>query len=312
MSCQRCGTPLEDGDIRCPVCAFPSPARAQGQAAVMRVLRCPDCNAALAYSAERQNPVCAFCGAVMKVEEPVDPVEKPEARVRLAVGPEAAKAALKRWLSTRGFFRPGNLAADSTVDALHPLWWAGWACDAQATVSWTADSDAGARRSKWAPHSGKESLEWKNLLVSASRGLSLDETWALSGHYDLGPQEPIPADGAGVEQFDLQRSAARRTVVEAIERDAAARLQQRSIPGSTFRNVHVNALLVGLTTRRLALPAWVMAYRFKNKLYRAVVHGQNEQVVIGTSPISWARVLLVVLGGAALIALIVFVILQLK
>lgn len=278
----------------------------------MRVLRCRECNAAMAFSAERQNPACDFCGAVMQVEVPIDPVEQPEARVRLGVSHEAAKAALKRWLSTRGFFRPGTLASHASVDSIHPLWWAAWVCAAEATVSWTADSDANSQRSTWAPHGGKAQLQWQNLIVSASRGLAFEETSVLTPHYDLTQLEPIPADEHGVEQFDLQRSAARRTVVEAIECDAAARLQKGTIPGSRFRNVRVNALLVGLSTRRLALPAWVVVYRFRNRPYRAVVHGQNPQLVIGDSPLSLAKVLLVALGTAGLVALIVLLVLALR
>lgn len=304
MRCSRCQAPLEQGDIRCPVCAFPAPVDSAGQAAAMKVLRCPECNAALAYSAEKQNAVCAFCGSVMKVEEPVDPIETPQARLPMVVPAESAKTALRAWLSTRGFFTPGDLATAATVDTIHPLWWAAWVCDAKATVSWTADSNAGSRRSDWAPHAGKHALEWSNLLVSASRGLSAKETIFLAPHYDVSRLEPVPDGAAQVEQFDVQRSAARKTVVDAIERDAADRLKAGAIPGSTFRNVHVSALLEGLTTRRLALPAWVMAYRFKGKVYRAVVHGQDAEVVTGTSPISWAKVFLVAVAALAAIALI--------
>lgn len=310
MRCARCQAPLEHGDIRCPVCAFPSDVAVAGEAAAMKVLRCPECNAALAYSAEKQNAACGFCGCVMKVEEPVDPIETPSARLPLLVQAEQAKASLRRWLSTRGFFTPGDLATAATVDTIHPLWWAAWVCDAKATVSWTADSNAGSGRSDWAPHSGKHTLEWSNLVVPATRGLSAHETSTLTSSYDVSRLEPVPEGAAQVEQFDVQRSAARKTVIEGIERDAAERLKGGSIPGNRFRNVHVSALLEGLTTRRLAFPAWVLAYRFNGKLYRAVVHGQKADVVIGTSPLSWAKVALVGLGVLAAIALIALAVRQ--
>ena len=74
---QRCASPLERGDLRCAVCALPAPAAGQvAQPERARVLRCRECNAAIAFSPEAQAPRCAFCGAVMAVEQPIDPVVK--------------------------------------------------------------------------------------------------------------------------------------------------------------------------------------------------------------------------------------------
>lgn len=299
VTCGRCAARLEDGDLRCPVCALPVPAAGRPQAAAAKVLRCPDCHAVMAYSAERRNPACGFCDGVLRVEEPVDPVEEPQGRLPLRVSAEAARQALVGWLGTRGFFRPGDLAKASTVDSLHLLYWAAWVCDAEATVSWSADSDAGSNRSDWAPHAGKTGLRWQRLLVSASRGLTAAETDALTPAYDVSAVEPVPDGDGATEQFDVPRSAARRRIMDAIDADAVQRLQQGTIPGRRFRNVHASALLTGLTTQRLALPAWVLTYRYGGRPYRAVVHGQKAGAIIGATPLSWARVLAV---GAAVVA----------
>lgn len=304
MRCARCQAQLEAGDIRCPVCGLATPESDDSAPASRQIHRCSECNAAVAYSAQHQNPVCGFCGAVMRVEEPVDPVERPEARVAMSVSRDAAKESLRGWLSKRGFFAPGDLASASTIDAVHPLWWAAWVCDVDATVSWAADSNAGSKRSDWAPHSGTERRSWKNLLVSASRGLSFEETFKLSDHYRLEPLEAVPEGDPEVEQFDVQRSAARKTVASAIEHQAVAEVQQGSIPGNRFRKVRAHPMMVGLTTRRLGLPAWVVTYRFDGRPYRAVVHGQNAGVVIGTSPISYLKVAAVVAGAIAALGLI--------
>lgn len=305
MKCTRCEGGLEAGDIRCPVCGLKVPETDAARVAHRQVLRCNECNAAVAYSAQHQNPVCGFCGAVMRVEEPVDPIEQPEARVALSVPRDTAKEALKGWLSQRGFFAPGNLASDSTVDTVHALWWAAWVCDVGARVSWTADSNVGSGRSDWAPHSGQAAMQRKNLLVSASRGLTDAETRALTPHYDLSALEAVPADAAEVEQFDAQRSAARKVVADAITAEAVAEAQRQHVPGDRKRNVRAHPMMVGLSTRRLAMPAWVVVYRFEGKPFRAVVHGQNASVVFGSSPKSIWKILGVVFGGVLVLAAIV-------
>ena len=50
---------------------------------------------------------------------------------------------------------------------------------------------------------------------------------------------------------------------------------------------------VSLKKRRVALPSYVLAYRYNNKSYRAVIHGQDASCVTGKSPIAWAKVALV-------------------
>ena len=310
-TCTRCSSPLEHGDLRCAVCGLTTPVRAPAGALVERakVMRCSDCGAAIAYDAAKAAPSCAFCGAVMRLEEPVDPVEQAEWIVPFAVEPARAQEALRGWMRSLGFFRPSDLAQASRVQSLVPLWWAGWIFDARANVAWAADSNAGARSSAWAPHAGETPMELERIVVSASRGLDSDECHRLTPGYDLasasrdksGPPDAI------LETFDVQRSAARRIIVAAIERVAAHRLTQGQIPGSSFRNVHVSIVLRGLSTFRFGLPAYVMAYRYRNKVYRAIVHGQDARLVLGTAPYSVAKILLViaaVLGACGLVALL--------
>jgi hypothetical protein len=88
----------------------------------------------------------------------------------------------------------------------------------------------------------------------------------------------------------VQRSAARRRVVEACEAEAAARAQSGHVPGSRFRNVRAAVVLHGLRTHRMALPAWILAYRYKDRLYRAIVHGQDPRCVFGDAPISYWKI----------------------
>lgn len=323
MTCRRCQTAIEAGDLRCSVCALTVPAqpRTAAEKPAAKVLRCRECSAAISYTVERQAPSCAFCGSVMEVEQPIDPVEQAEWILPFTVDYDAARQSLRTWLGQLGWFRPGDLASAATVDSLHALHWAAWIFDAEALVSWAADSDAGSGRARWAPHAGSTRFTWDNIAVSASRGLTLKETSKLAPGFRLegarpaaaaqagqgaqaGQPQPAAEGGPTIEGFDLQRSAARKKILEAIEAIAAAQLQRGHIPGSRFRNIHTSVLLERLVTRRMALPTWVLSYRYKGSLYRALVHGQDPKLAFGQAPLSWAKILLVALGGFALVALI--------
>jgi predicted nicotinamide N-methyase len=96
-------------------------------------------------------------------------------------------------------------------------------------------------------------------------------------------------------------------VQDRIEATAKVRVGPQ-IPGRRHRNVRVACLLERQTTDRIALPAWVLAYRYRGAPYRAIVHGQRPEVVFGRSPIDWAKVgaiAAIVAVAAAIVALIV-------
>lgn len=310
--CSRCESPLEIEDLRCAVCALPTPVLAQSERpdeAVAQILRCHGCGAGVRYSAEAQAPRCDFCGSVMQVEVPEDPVEQAEAYVDFTVSDADARAALKRWLGSLGFFRPSDLQAQAAVDGLKPLWWVGWMFDAEADVCWAADSNAGARRSAWAPHSGRFAMEVDNVVVPASVGLTAKECRALVKHYDLGhvSEEPRGHPKATVEQFTVQRSAARKIISDSLEGVARSRAKPH-IPGTSVRKLQVSVLPSRLSTRHMAFPAFVLAYRYKDTLYRAVVHGQNANCVLAEAPLSWAKIAAVVGAVLAVTAIVVAIV----
>lgn len=314
MTCERCHTVIEAGDLRCAICALPvaaGPRLVRSQYA--QVLRCTSCAAAVAFSPSVRAPHCAFCGAVMEIEQPADPIETAHARVPFRVSRVRAEASLRGWLAARGYFAPAALHDEAVLESLTPLCWAAWVVTAHAQVAWTADSNQGARRAAWAPHAGGVSLRFDRIVVPASRGLEADECELLAPFYDVSRAVSVDAvipddeDDVVIETFDAQRSAARAIVHEAIEREARTRVEPY-IPGTRHRKIHVACMLEHQTTDRVVLPAWVLAYRYRGRVYRAIVHGQRPEIVFGRAPIDGrkvARLAATVLAGSVAIAMLV-------
>lgn len=310
--CSRCQSPLEAGDLRCAICGQPAPPQSKRRVTEteVQILRCAGCGAALAYDPRHQAPSCSFCGDVVRVESVADPMEQTEFYLPFTVSEDQARAALRTWLGNRGWFCPSDLASSARLTELKPLWWVAWTFDAEALVSWTVDSNAGAGRSTWAPHSGQNELHLDDILVSASRGLTEHEAGAISPGMNLATKAEHPAgavDNATLEQFDVQRSQAREYLVGAIERIAMQEVQQRFAPGTKFRNVNVSLVLRRLITHRLSLPAYVLAYRYKQELYRVVICGQDASLVVGKAPKSLLKMIAVGLVVAVLAMLMLAV-----
>jgi hypothetical protein len=129
---------------------------------------------------------------------------------------------------------------------------------------------------------------------------------ALTPGFDRSTARDAPdgAPDAVVERFDVQRSSARATIAGAVTETARARAQTL-LPGSRVRNCHVAVVPHRLVSRRLGMPAYVLAYRYENKSYRAVVHGQDVRLVLGHAPLSIGKIVAVVLAVVlVLVALI--------
>ncbi|HEY6226279.1 MAG TPA: zinc ribbon domain-containing protein [Verrucomicrobiae bacterium] len=248
------------------------------------------------YRASLQTAQCGFCGGMVKLEEFVDPQEQIETRLAFAVSRAQALEIYRQWISRQGFFRPFNLAAASTLESLQALWWAAWVVNAGVRATWTADSDAGAQKAKWAPHAGELQSEFNSLVIPATRGLTANECARLIPTYDLA-MTALDGDGerdAAMERFDMPRSFARAAIVGAIHRLIESRITNGEIPGSRFRNLHASVQLRKLMTRRMAFPAYVIAYRYRGRLYRTVISGQDPNCVVGEAPKSIGKLLLLV------------------
>jgi LSD1 subclass zinc finger protein len=200
-ACERCATPIEKGDLRCAVCALGIPTdKALPVGDVFaKILRCGGCGAATAYDADARAVRCAFCTTELSLEEIRDPQEEVKQWMGFTVDRDAAVKALKNWLGRQGFFRPADMGSKAKVDDLQPLYFPAWMFDAEAEVSWAADSNLGSRRSAWAPHAGSTNITFDDVLVSASRGLNPKETSALLGTYaggDWTASRPAPQRSA--------------------------------------------------------------------------------------------------------------------
>lgn len=303
LPCTRCCSAIEADDLRCPVC-FEVIDDAGDQAQIkntIELLRCAGCGAAMEYQVSKQAAHCAFCGGSQKLEHAANPLEQAELFLPFQVDLIGARDAYRQWVSRQGWFRPFDLGSKATVESLQPMWWPGWVTDAQAWITWTADSDAGALNADWAPHAGDLHTEFAQLIIPATRGLSSAECAYLLPSYALQTATPFPAIAKNVpvvqERFDISRSQARSRIIAAIQRLAEQRVQKNQIPGKRIRNFHSSIQLRGLVTRRFAFPAYILAYRYRNRVYRTVISGQNPMQIIGQTPRSLLKVgLMVVLA----------------
>lgn len=311
--CTVCHGLLDEEDLFCANCGTEAPHQAshpdqQATTTLRHNFECRGCGASMSWDASAKALRCPFCGSEHLDEKQDARALAPKRVLPFVVDQNRAHAGLRDWL-TKGFWRPGDLASTAAIDEMRAVYVPYWVFEATTHTFWTADSSAtppGAR-GNWVPVTGEHRGRYAGMLIGASSALTPAETSAICP-YDLGqgrrPQD-VDLDNAIVEQFRVQRKYARplaRQGLEALEREACAGY----IPGR-HRNLKVNVRLENLSSEPMLVPVWIMAYRYREQVYRFLVNGQTGRAW-GQAPLSWIKITLAVLIAIAVLAIIALVV----
>ncbi len=303
--CTVCGGLIDEEDLFCANCGTEAPGGDQSAAALPTQIStynflCDGCGASMSYDASAQNLRCPFCGSERLSKQDDIKAIAPRRIVRFAVDHQQASAILRQWLG-RGFWRPGDLASAAEIAKVSPVYVPYWVFQARTHTNWTADSSdlPFGSRGDWRPVFGEHHGVYEGLLIGASGVLTPHETTSLCPYNlaDAVPAAEVDTEDMVVEQFRVQRKYARplaRQGLEHLDRDAC----QRYVPARS-RNLRVNLLLEGLSSEPVLLPVWIMAYRYRDRLFRFLINGQTGRAT-GQAPVSRAKIL----GVIAIVGLI--------
>jgi hypothetical protein len=287
--CDVCQALLDEEDLFCANCGTEAPNRSptgdeKRPQWTTHQFQCEGCGAAMSYDASAQTLRCPFCGSLGLSETSDGKTLAPQRVVGFQVSRGQAEQILEQWLGT-GFWRPSDLSRSAVIENMAAVYVPYWVFEATCLTFWNADSDRtppGAS-GDWVPLHGEHRQRYAGLLVGASATLTPQETTAIC-------------------PFDLQQALPMaRQSLEALEAAACAEL----VPGRC-RNLKVNVRLEGLHSEPVLLPVWIMAYRYRDEVYRFLINGQTGKAG-GEAPFSWFKLLCllgVILGILAVVGLI--------
>ncbi len=328
LGCEHCGAtravPRADGQI-VERALEDAGAAARGLGGDPRALRCANCAATVELADVRTATLCPFCGSANVLPQEANRnLIRPESILPLDVGRASVEQNFRRWLGGL-WFRPNALKSVRGFDAVG-VYVPYWTFDARVRSQWSADAGyyyyvtvmvpvtrngrtsmqpRRVRKIRWVPAWGKRDDRYDDLLIHASRGVSRDLARAL-GPYDthkLVPYRPEYLAGFVAEEYQLDLEGAWNAA-----RDEIAALQLKrcagDVPGDTQRNLQVHNDIDDVRWKHVLLPMWSVTYRFGGKSWPVLVHGVTGKVH-GRAPLSWVKILLVVLFALALGAAVV-------
>lgn len=261
-------------------------------------VRCVKCGAEELLDGVHFATKCSFCGTAIVSKSYAGRGVKPRSLVPFQVEARAAQAAFERWLRGR-WLAPMDLKRYARNDAaLHGVYLPFWTYDCETATDYRGQR--GRKKDKtteWTSVSGHVEHFHDDVMILASRSLPDSITGALA-RWDtqaLVPYKPEFVSGFHAEAYQVGLAEsfpmARARIDQTIQR-----LVRKDIGGDDQRIESLQTRYGRFTFKHVLLPAWVSAYRYRDKVYRFVVNAQTGETS-GEAPLSWWKVAgLVVLG----------------
>lgn len=286
-------------------------------------LRCQSCGAELVVAQDFRTTVCPYCAAPSVVDRPPSPDRPaPTFALGFALTHASAGERVKHWLRTRNPWSHSGLKRAS-LQEVRGVYVPAYLYSALASSRYSASigesytetetyttTENGKTvtrtrtvvKTEWRSLRGEHAEYVPDVLVTASRGLSNAELEKLEP-FDLralARYEPALVAGWVAEEPSLSRDECLRLARE----EALARVGRRLeafMPGDSHRDLRHETRLESESLDVCLVPVWVLAARYAPDAppLRVVVNGQSGEVY-GKVPISWVKVVLTVLGVAAL------------
>ena len=254
-------------------------------------VKCAKCGAEEVLDGVQVAAKCSFCGTALVSRSYAGRHVKPRSLIPFQVDGRGAHERFRNWLRWR-WLAPMDLKRYARTDeSLRGVYLPFWTYDCE-TVSEYA-GQRGTRRDKstsWQPVSGRIAHFHDDVVVPASQSLPDSITGALA-RWDtraLVPYKPEYLSGFHAEAYRLGLAdsfpVARRMIDEKIRS-----LIRRDIGGDDQRIDTVDTRYGRFSFKHVLMPAWVSAYRYRDKVYRFVVNAQTGETS-GESPLSWWKV----------------------
>ncbi len=293
-------------------------------------VKCQNCGASSTLEPDVTSAFCPYCSTPLIVEQAQnETLIQPKSLLPFKIDKVKAKEQFKTWIN-KLWFAPGDLKkAVLHFDHFKGVYVPYWTYDTDTytqyigqrgdhyyvTESYTTTENGQTvtktrevQKTRWTPASGNVHKLFDDILVAATKALPQKyiyklEPWDLE---NLIPYDKSYLSGFISEKYQIDLGEGFE-VAKGIADPEIRRLIRSDIGGDEQRIISMNTDYRDITFKHLLLPIFVSAYKFKDKLYQFLVNGRTGEVQ-GQRPYSWLKITFAVLGAAALIAIIVWLV----
>jgi hypothetical protein len=293
------------------------------------ILACQQCGAGLVLGDQR-TAACPYCASPSVIERPASRDRpNPTFVLTFAAGDELPRRALDRWIARQSLFADSALRR-ARVEDLRGVYVPGYLYSAVARSAYRArigedytdsetytetDSEGksvtktrNVTRTEWCDLTGQHVGYVTDVVVTASRGLPNAELQAVEPFdwRQLRRYAPSLVSGWLAEE----PSRTHDECLALAREEASAREGERLLtfmPGDHVRDLRYQTTVEWEELDPVLVPIWVLAVRYRADAppLRVVVNGQTG-LASGKAPLSWWKILVACLVGAAVLAAIIY------
>lgn len=274
-------------------------------------VRCESCGGQVEFTGALTSTECPYCASPIQRENihtsrlrvPVDGV------LPFLVDHERATAQLRAWVQAL-WFAPNEFKQKGVTGKFQGVYEPYWTFDFETftryvgqrgTHYWvtvgTGKDERRVRQTSWSPTAGAFHRFFDDILCFASKGLpewitqSL-EPWPLEKCLPFNQQLLA---GFLARTYDITLEQGLRSAQSRAEVVLSVDVRNR-IGGDEQRVDHQQTQYNAITYKHLLLPLWVLAYRYRGKLYQVAINGGTGEVQ-GERPYSVWKITFAVLAG---------------
>ena len=286
-----------------------------------KVFDCQNCGAKFMVESDQLTVNCGFCGSRnVNLEAYQHQYIQPVGIVPFYISREEAERKYKEWLS-KGWFHPSKLKKLANPEDFHGIYLPFWTYDAKTESDWRGDAGyyyyeerqvmrngkmetRRIQKVRWRHRSGHLSHFFDDILVIASGGVDKKILYKVMPYRleEMVNFDPRLTIGWEAEVYDLEVDQGYAEADNIMD----ARIRQMcsaQLGGDTQRNLRISSRKSGQTFKHIVLPLWICSYTYGNKQFRFLINAQTGKVS-GEKPLSWVKILILVLAIAIIIGLI--------
>ena len=292
-------------------------------------LKCTNCGAEQTLAPNLFAANCSFCATPIVAKGYANRLIKPKSVIPFRIAKSKAQDEFHKWI--RGLWlAPSELKkyaqGDGGLNGMYVPYWT-YDCNTCSeyegqrginhSESFTTRNAAGESvnqtrtRVDWTSVSGSVENSFDDVLVPASPTLAAATNPLFRDRFSawntkaLVPYSEEFITGFQAEAYQVGLTDGYRTAKQVIDGRIEQAIRQ-DIGGDQQRITSVSSRYSDITFKHVLVPLWISAYRYRDKVYRFMVNGQNGEVQ-GESPKSAWKIFFLVLG----ILVLLFVVLML-
>ena len=288
-----------------------------------QLVTCPQCGAETGLPRGVVADACAFCATpLVSVAAHTGRMIRPRAIVPFRVARAAAQERFRAWIGGLWFAPNALKHTVRSADGVRGIYLPCWTFDARTSSNY--DGARGIDRhiheqrrdakgnmmtvtrtvTDWYPASGHVALVFDDTLVPASNSIPPKLATVLTD-WDVSELAPYSDDyiaGFTLEAYQLGLEPAFGEAKVNFDKGIEGAIRA-DIGGNHQRIHHVSTSYDSVTFKHILLPAWICSYRFRDRAWRVVVHGQTG-AVRGDRPYSAWKIAFAVLLVAIIVSLV--------